>query len=51
MKTLTISEIVKHPAQLRAALEQGDVRITWKEAKPNGNVIFSAITKKESITK
>jgi len=51
MKELTISEIVKHPAKLRDAIEQGEVRITWKEPKPNGKITLSVIAKKEDITK
>ena len=51
MKTLTISEIVKHPAKLREFLELGKVRITWKESKPGGKVIFSAIVDKEDNIK
>ena len=51
MKELTMTEIARHPSKLREALEEGDVRIIWKEQKPNGKVTFSAITKKESITK
>lgn len=47
MKELTISEIVKHPSKLRDALEKGEVRITWKEPKPNGKITLSAIAKKE----
>ena len=47
MKTLTITEIVKNPALLRGALEIGIVKIVWKEQKPNGEVVFSAIAKRE----
>jgi hypothetical protein len=50
MKTLTISEVVKHPSKLHKALKKGAVRITWKESKPNGKIIFSAIIKKEDNT-
>ncbi len=48
MKELTITEIAQKPAKLRAALENGPVRIVWKEQKPNGKVVFSAIINKES---
>ena len=47
MKELTITEIVKRPNDLRTALDSGPVRIVWKEQKPNGEVIFSAIAEKE----
>jgi len=47
MKTMTITEVSRKPNSLRKALEQGDVRIIWKEAKPNGLVTLSAIAKKE----
>lgn len=50
MKTLTISEIVKRPSLLREALEEGTVRITWKESKPNGKIIFSSIAEKEDTS-
>ncbi len=50
MKNLTITEIVRHPHKLREALDEGEVRITWKEPKPNGKITFSAITKKEDNT-
>ena len=47
MKTLSITEIVKTPAAFKEALQSGDVKIIWKEQKPNGKVVFSAIAKKE----
>lgn len=47
MKELTITAIVKRPNDLRTALDKGPVRIVWKEQKPNGAVIFSAIVNKE----
>lgn len=47
MKELTISEIIKKPNILRQAIQEGDVRIVWKEAKPNGKVLESAIVRKE----
>lgn len=47
MKTLTISEVLRSPGLLRIELEKGQVRIIWKEQKPNGSIVFSAIVKKE----
>lgn len=47
MITLTITEIVKNPAILRSSLSKGEVKIIWKEQKPNGKVLFSALAKKE----
>jgi hypothetical protein len=47
MKELTITEIAKKHTVLRENLEKGPVRILWKEQKPGGKVLFSAIIKKE----
>ncbi len=47
MKTLTISQIFKSPGLLKIEVEKGPVRIIWKEPKPNGKLILSAIIKKE----
>jgi len=48
MKTLTISKIIGKPGTLRKLLEEdGKARIVWKEPKPNGEVILSAIIKVE----
>ena len=47
MRELTISEIVKKPSVLRDAINSGPVRIVWKEAKPNGKVIESAVVTKD----
>lgn len=48
MKVLTISEVVKKPAQFTTLVKSGEeVRIVWKEQKPNGKVELSAIIKKE----
>ena len=47
MKELTITEIAKKHTVLREGLEKGPVRIVWKEQKPGGKVVFSAIVKKE----
>lgn len=47
MEVLTITEIAKRHTVLKEALEKGPVKIVWKEQKPNGKVIFSAIAKKE----
>lgn len=51
MKTLTISQIIKSPGLLKVEAEKGPVRLIWKEPKPNGLVVFSAIVKKEDNTK
>jgi len=51
MKTLTITQIAKKHTVLKEALEKHEeVRIVWKEQKPNGKVHFSAIAKKEDIS-
>jgi hypothetical protein len=47
MKTLTISQVMKAPGLLKKELEKGQVRLIWKEPKPNGLIVFSAIVKKE----
>lgn len=47
MNELTISEVVRHPSKLREALAKGPVRITWRESKPKGRKLFSAIIRKE----
>jgi len=47
MKTLTISQIIKSPGLLKKELEKGEVRLIWKEPKPNGMIVFSATVKKE----
>lgn len=47
MKELTITEIAKKHTILRENLKKGPVRIVWKEQKPGGKVLFSAIIKKE----
>lgn len=49
MIELTITQIVRSPNTLRAALHSGDVRIIWKEQAPNGQVMMSAIVKREEI--
>lgn len=49
MKELTMSQIVKNPSVLREALQNSDVRLIWKEQKPNGKVIESAIVRKEAV--
>lgn len=51
MITLTITEIVKSPAALKEALSNDSVRIIWKEQKPRGEVVFSAIAEKEGDKK
>lgn len=49
MIELTMSQIVKNPSVLREAIQHGDVRLIWKEQKPNGKVIESAIVRKEAV--
>ena len=49
MIELTITEVTRTPSKLSAALKSGDVRIVWKEQKPNGRVIESAIVKREEL--
>lgn len=45
---MSITDVTKKPAQLKQALESGkEVRLIWREQKPNGNIILSAIVKKE----
>ncbi len=48
IKEISISEIVKKAAVFRESVEQGPVRITWREPKPGGKVVFSVIAQKES---
>lgn len=51
MKTLTITEILKKPAQFMALIQSEEkVRVVWKEQKPNGKVKLSAIVQKEDNT-
>ena len=47
MTEMSISEVTKNPNKLRTELDNGPVRIIWKEQKPNGKVVFSAIVNKE----
>ena len=50
MEKLSITEITKKTSVLKDALEKhGTVKIIWKEQKPNGKVIFSAIVKAEKV--
>ena len=46
---LTITQLLRSPSKLRAALKSGDVRIVWKDQKPGGRVIESAIVKREVV--
>lgn len=48
MIELTITQIVQKPNILREALQNGDVRLVWKQQRPNGKVIESAIVTKEN---
>ncbi len=50
MKEISITQIARTPSVLKKALEKGPVRIVWKEQKPGGKILFSAITKKEDST-
>lgn len=49
MIELTITQIVKNPNILRESLKSGDVRLIWREQKPNGKVIESAIVSKDIV--
>jgi hypothetical protein len=46
MIVLSITEIVKKPSVLLASLKIGEVKIVWKEQKPNGKVVFEAKVQK-----
>jgi len=46
MKEITITQIARTPSVLKKALKKGPVRIVWKEQKPGGKVLFSAITQR-----
>ena len=50
MQEMKISEIVKSPLKFREALEKGTVKVVWKEQRPNGKVLFSALATKQEIT-
>lgn len=47
MKELTITQITKRTSLLREELNNGPVRIVWRESKPGGKVIYSAIVNRE----
>jgi len=47
MKELTTTELRNGLGDLRNFLEKGPVRIIWREQKPNGKEVFSAILTKE----
>lgn len=49
MITLTLTQITRSPSKLWSALKSGDVRIVKKEQKPSGQVIESAIVKREVV--
>ena len=49
MQEIKISDIVKSPLMFREALEKGTVKIVWKEQRPNGKVLFSALCTKQEI--
>ena len=51
MKELTTTELRNDLGNLKYYLEKGPVRIIWKEPKPNGKEIFSAILTKEGKKK
>ncbi len=48
MIEISITEVTRKPSVLRSALAEGDVRITWKRKRPNGEIIFSALAEKET---
>lgn len=48
MIEMTISEVVRNTAKLKELLEGGEkVRIVFKQPKPNGAVVLSALIEKE----
>ena len=48
MIEMTISEVARNTARLKQLLESGEeVRIVFKQQKPNGAVELSALIKKE----
>ena len=49
MKELTITQITKRTSLLREELKNGPVRIVWRESKPGGKVIDSAVVKREEL--
>lgn len=49
MIELTITQIVQKPNLLRDGLKSGDVRIVWREQKPGGKIVESAIVRKEKV--
>lgn len=49
MKELTITQITKKTSLLRQELNNGPVRIVWREPKPGGKVIYSAVVTREDI--
>lgn len=47
MKELTTTELRQQIGSLKDEVEKGPIRIIWKEPKPNGKEIYSAILTKE----
>ena len=47
MIDMSISEVTRNPNKLRTELDKGKVRLVWREQKPKGKVVFSAIVNKE----
>ena len=49
MIELKLTDIVKKPSILREALSSDKVRIIWREPKPKGKIVFTAICEKEGV--
>lgn len=49
MIELKLTDIVKKPSILREALTSDKVRIIWREPKPKGKIVFTAICEKEGV--
>ena len=49
MIEMSISEVTRNPNKLRTELAKGKVKLVWREQKPKGAVVFSAIVSKEKI--
>jgi hypothetical protein len=47
METMSITDVLRRPLDFRKALEKGKVKITWREQKPGGKIIFSAKAERE----
>lgn len=49
MKELTSTQVTHNLSLLRRELKNGPVRIVWREPKPGGKIIYSAIVNREDI--